>query len=107
MRICRNLLIAVGFWLCTLVLAGGASAQNYPDRPITVIMPFASGSASDVVSRIVFAKMSDILGQPMIVTNKPGAGGNLGTGFGCTVGTRWIHASGRGVRPNGGKSRPL
>ena len=79
MRICRNLLIAVGFWLCTLVLAGGASAQNYPDRPITVIMPFASGSASDVVSRIVFAKMSDILGQPIIVTNKPGAGGNLGT----------------------------
>jgi len=73
------LLIAAGLWFCAVVLASGASAQSYPDRPITVIMPFASGSASDVVSRIVFAKMSEILGQPIVVNNKPGAGGNLGT----------------------------
>ena len=79
MLLYRKLLIAAGFGFCTFVLGGGASAQNYPDRLITVIMPFASGSASDVVSRIVFAKMSSILGQPIIVNNKPGAGGNLGT----------------------------
>lgn len=75
----RKLLIAVALGFCTFVLAGGASAQNYPDRPITVIMPFAGGSASDVVSRIVFAKMASILGQPIVVNNKPGAGGNIGT----------------------------
>jgi tripartite-type tricarboxylate transporter receptor subunit TctC len=79
MHACRRLLIATGLGLCTFVFACGASAQTYPDRPITVIMPFAGGSASDVVSRIVFAKMSSILGQPIIVENKPGAGGNLGT----------------------------
>jgi tripartite-type tricarboxylate transporter receptor subunit TctC len=79
MLVYRKLLIAVGLGFCSLVLAGGASAQNYPDRVINVIMPFAGGSASDVVSRIVFAKMSSILGQPVIVNNKPGAGGNIGT----------------------------
>src|SRR5262245_7330407 len=56
-----------------------ASAQEYPTRPITVIMPFAGGSASDVVARILLDKMSKSLGQPMIVENKPGAGGNAGT----------------------------
>ena len=79
MLLFRKLLIAAGLLFCTFVLADGANAQNYPDRPITVIMPFAGGSASDVVSRIVFAKMSNILGQQIIVNNKPGAGGNLGT----------------------------
>src|SRR5476651_841702 len=79
MFLCKKLLIAAGLWLCTFVLVGSASAQNYPDRVITVIMPFAGGSASDVVSRIVFTKMSEMLGQPIIVNNKPGAGGNLGT----------------------------
>src|SRR5215475_13176453 len=56
-----------------------ASAQEYPTRPITVIMPFAGGSASDVVARILLDRMSKTLGQPMIVENKPGAGGNAGT----------------------------
>ncbi len=79
MLLSRKLLIAAGLGFCAFLLAGGASAQNYPDRPITVIMPFAGGSASDIVSRIVFAKMSSILGQPIVVNNKPGAGGNIGT----------------------------
>ena len=57
-----------------------ASAQNYPARTITVIIPFAGGSASDVVSRIMFDKMSKNMGQPIIVENRPGAGGNSGTG---------------------------
>ncbi len=55
------------------------AAQNYPSRPITAIIPFAGGSASDVVSRILFDKMSKLLGQPIVVENKPGAGGNIGT----------------------------
>ncbi len=60
-------------------MAGAASAQTYPTRPITVVMPFAGGSGSDVAARIVFAKMASNLGQPIIIENKPGAGGNSGT----------------------------
>jgi tripartite-type tricarboxylate transporter receptor subunit TctC len=56
-----------------------ARADNYPSRPITAIIPFAGGSASDVVSRIMFDRMSKSMGQPIIVENRPGAGGNTGT----------------------------
>jgi tripartite-type tricarboxylate transporter receptor subunit TctC len=56
-----------------------AMAEAYPARPITAIIPFAGGSASDVVSRIMFDKMSRSMGQPIIVENRPGAGGNNGT----------------------------
>ncbi|MGN6748973.1 MAG: Bug family tripartite tricarboxylate transporter substrate binding protein [Xanthobacteraceae bacterium] len=65
-----------------VMLIGGAAvavAQNYPTRPITAIVPFAGGSASDVVSRILFERMSKSLGQPIVVENRPGAGGNSGT----------------------------
>jgi len=63
----------------TLTLIGAttaALAQNYPTRPIMAIVPFAGGSAKDVVSRILFDRMSKSLGQPIIVENRPGAGGN-------------------------------
>src|SRR5690349_19214894 len=56
-----------------------ATAQDYPTRTITVIIPFAGGSASDVVSRIMLNKMSTNMGQPIVVENRPGAGGNSGT----------------------------
>src|SRR6516162_1477228 len=65
-----------------LILIGAATAaraENYPTRPITAIVPFAGGSASDVVSRILFERMSKSLGQPIVVENRPGAGGNSGT----------------------------
>jgi tripartite-type tricarboxylate transporter receptor subunit TctC len=56
-----------------------ARAQPYPTRPIQVIVPFAGGSASDVVTRIMLQEMSKSLGQPFVVDNRPGAGGNTGT----------------------------
>jgi tripartite-type tricarboxylate transporter receptor subunit TctC len=56
-----------------------AGAQEYPSRAITVVIPFAGGSASDVVSRIMLDRMAKSMGQPIIVENKPGAGGNSGT----------------------------
>jgi tripartite-type tricarboxylate transporter receptor subunit TctC len=62
------------------VLAGfGAQAQDYPARLIQVIVPFAGGSASDVVTRILLDRMGKTLGQQFIVDNRPGAGGNTGT----------------------------
>jgi tripartite-type tricarboxylate transporter receptor subunit TctC len=75
---------AIALWIATALVADAASAQSlpnqgFPNRPITVIMPFAGGSASDVVSRVLFNRMSALLGQPIVVENKPGAGGNLGT----------------------------
>jgi tripartite-type tricarboxylate transporter receptor subunit TctC len=56
-----------------------ASGQAYPTRPIQVIVPFAGGSASDVVMRILLDRMGKSIGQPFVVDNRPGAGGNIGT----------------------------
>ncbi len=67
--------IAIG----TLAAPGLASAQAYPTRPIQVIVPFAGGSASDVVMRILLDRMAKSIGQPFVVDNRPGAGGNIGT----------------------------
>jgi tripartite-type tricarboxylate transporter receptor subunit TctC len=73
-------------------------ADTYPSRAITVIVPFAGGSASDVVTRIMLERMSRSMGQPIIVDNRPGAGGNIGTAMGAKAapdGYTWI-ASGSG-----------
>jgi tripartite-type tricarboxylate transporter receptor subunit TctC len=63
----------------TATFGAPTKAQQYPTRTITVIIPFAGGSASDVVSRIMLNKMSTNMGQPIVVENRPGAGGNSGT----------------------------
>jgi tripartite-type tricarboxylate transporter receptor subunit TctC len=63
------------------VACNTAQAQSYPTHAITAIIPFAGGSASDVVSRILFERMSKSMGQPIIVENRPGAGGNTGSAY--------------------------
>jgi tripartite-type tricarboxylate transporter receptor subunit TctC len=67
--------------LAFALLAGvvPARAQDYPSRPITVIVPFPAGGASDVVARIVTNQMSKILGQTIIIENVSGAGGTIGS----------------------------
>lgn len=64
-------------------LAGtGALAQqpaNYPTKPIKVIVPFAPGGATDVLARVLAEKMAAGLGQPLVIDNKPGAAGIIGT----------------------------
>ena len=65
--------------LATLSFTPGAFAQTWPDRPIKLIVPFGPGSFPDIVARVVGEKMSANLGQPIVVDNRPGAGGNLGT----------------------------
>ncbi|MBR0841213.1 tripartite tricarboxylate transporter substrate binding protein [Bradyrhizobium liaoningense] len=56
-----------------------AQAQDYPTRPVQVLVPFAGGSASDVITRILLNRMATSLGQAFVVDNRPGAGGNIGT----------------------------
>lgn len=58
--------------------AGGAFAQAYPSRPVRVLVPFQAGSAPDQIIRITTQHMSQTLGQPMVIENKPGANGNIG-----------------------------
>ncbi len=62
-----------------ILAASTAQAQTFPDKPIHVIVPFTAGSATDVVARAVAQAMSIKLGQPVIVENKPGAGGTIGS----------------------------
>ena len=57
-----------------------ASAQGYPSRPITVIVPTGAGGPQDVVARIIVERMRGVVGQPVIIDNVPGANGTLGTG---------------------------
>ena len=60
--------------------AGAAPAQsNWPDRPIRVLLPFPPGGPSDIVMRLAADKMQATLKQPVLIDNKPGAGGNLGS----------------------------
>jgi tripartite-type tricarboxylate transporter receptor subunit TctC len=61
-----------------LVAATAAAAEDWPSRPIRVISPFPPGSASDTTSRVVLDQVSQILGQPMVIETKPGAGGIVG-----------------------------
>ena len=66
--------------IITLFQLPMAYAQNaYPDRPVRLIVPQAAGGPSDVLGRVVAQKLSDSLGKSVIVDNKPGAGGNIGT----------------------------
>jgi tripartite-type tricarboxylate transporter receptor subunit TctC len=76
---CAALLRCLPAIAAALLLASAASAQTYPDRSIRVVVPFSGGSASDVVARLVLDKMSPALGQPFVIENQPGAGGNIET----------------------------
>jgi tripartite-type tricarboxylate transporter receptor subunit TctC len=64
--------------LAALVFASATWAQTYPAKPITVIVPFTPGSATDVAARLVGERLNAAWGQPVIVDNRPGAGGTIG-----------------------------
>ena len=62
----------------TAMMAGAAQAQSYPNRPVTMIVPFAAGGPTDIIARIVGEHMSKTLGQQIVVENVAGAGGTTG-----------------------------
>jgi tripartite-type tricarboxylate transporter receptor subunit TctC len=61
------------------VVAGAVHAQSYPSHPIKVLVPWPPGQATDVAARMVSEKLSPVLGQPLVVDNRPGAGGVVGS----------------------------
>lgn len=87
-----------------LLFPGLAPAQDYPTRPITMVVPFAAGGPTDVLGRVVAARMSEILGQQVVVENVGGAGGQTGSkrvadaqpdGYTFVLGTVGTHAQGQ------------
>src|SRR5262245_20208015 len=66
--------VALGLALCSTLALG----QAYPNRPVKMIVPFAPGGASDFVARIISPKLGELLGQSIVIENRPGASGNIG-----------------------------
>jgi tripartite-type tricarboxylate transporter receptor subunit TctC len=75
----RSIRLTLALAFTALALhAGVARAQDYPNKPVRIIVPFAAGGAVDVLARLVGDKLSDLLHQPFIIEARPGMGGNLG-----------------------------
>ena len=84
-----------------VALSGSAFAQNFPARPVTMVIPFAAGGPTDVLGRVVGAKMSEVVGQQVVIENVTGAGGQTGSkrvadsppdGYNFVIGTVGTHA---------------
>ena len=74
----HGVIFRIGLAACAVLPASGALAQAYPSQPIKVIVPFTPGTGMDMIARSVGPKLSERLGQPIVIENKPGASGNIG-----------------------------
>ena len=72
---------AASLLLCLALVPLSASAQTYPTRAVRLMVPFPPGGATDIIGRLVAAKMQEVWGQPVVVENKPGAGTVVGTDY--------------------------
>ena len=72
----RILLLIVG-----LLSLGAAAQSDYPNRPVKLIIPYAPGGVTDIIARHIAPKLQDVLGQPFVIENKPGASGNIALEF--------------------------
>jgi len=70
--------LAVGLLAFALLGASAHAQDAYPSKPVRIIVSFAAGGPTDIVARVMGAKMGDLLGQQFVVENRTGAGGNLG-----------------------------
>lgn len=96
----RRTLAAVTMAGLAALTAGAAWAQEFPSQPVTLVVGFPPGGSTDVVARILAEHMTDTLGQPVVVENRPGAGGTVGIGHvassdpdGYTLGVSGVGAS--------------
>ena len=89
--------------LVSMTLAAAfCHAQNYPNKPVKLIIPYAAGQGTDIMGRYLGEEMSKALKQPVVIDNRPGAGGNIGTqitarsapdGYTLMIGTNATHAA--------------
>ena len=102
--------LAAGTFLAGLAFAGAATAQDYPTKPITVVVPFSAGGPTDTVARLVAEVMSADLGQQVVIQNVGGAGGTLGAGQVATAApdgyTLLLHHIGMSTAPTLYRSLP-
>ncbi|HEY7228922.1 MAG TPA: tripartite tricarboxylate transporter substrate-binding protein [Pseudolabrys sp.] len=98
----KKVLLAASF--AALLSAGQAGAQDFPTRPMTMVIPFAAGGPTDVLGRVVGQRMSEVLGQQVVIENVGGAGGMTGSkrvaeakpdGYTMVLGTVGTHAQGQ------------
>ena len=103
-RTFSRLLLALGF----AVAASAAAAQSYPVRPIRLVVPFPAGGATDVLARAIGLHAQEKLGQPIVIDNKPGAGGGIGSelvakaepdGYTLLIATGSTHSIGPLINP--------
>ena len=89
-------------FMLALLAPGLVAAQPYPAKPIRLIVPFAAGQGADVAARLIAQKLGDDLGSPLVIDNRPGAGGNIGAqaaakatpdGYTLLVGSNGTHAA--------------
>ena len=73
----RRLICAAAAMLALLCATAIAGAADYPERPVTIVVGFPPGGASDILARIMADKLGSVLGKPFVVDNRPGAGGNV------------------------------
>jgi tripartite-type tricarboxylate transporter receptor subunit TctC len=92
----------LGLALALFGAVGAGHAQNYPSKPVKLVVPYSSGTSTDVLGRLYAQKLSDSLGQPVVVENKAGAGGNIAgeavaksapDGYTITLSTSAVHAT--------------
>lgn len=100
MNFTRRALAAVALGGLSVLSVGAAAAQDYPNKPVTLVVGFPPGGSTDVVARILAEHMTGTLGQPVVVENRPGAGGTVGIGHvassdpdGYTLGVSGVGAS--------------
>ncbi len=96
-------LVLTGLIAGSVLAAGGVLAQDaYPNRPITIVLPFGAGSGTDVGTRLISQRLADALGRPVIVENRPGANGTIAAeyvtkarpdGYTLMVGTNSTHGA--------------
>jgi len=71
----------ISIWFAALTLAANAAlAQEYPSKPVRMVVGFPPGGGTDVVARILAPRLSELLGQPIVIDNRPGATGTVAAG---------------------------
>lgn len=92
----------IGILAFVAIFTSALNAQDWPTRPLRIVVPFPAGGSADVQSRLIAYELAESLGQPVVVENKPGAGGNIGAayaahaepdGYTLFMGTTGTHAS--------------